>query len=420
MLGRTGDWFLASLRQPKRAVPIALILGLAAYLSWLGGRALWLRHERGAAVAALAAYDFPEARRRLGRCLELRPDDTTVRLLAVQAARRDEDLEEAQNHLDRYLDLAGTTPEGTLEQAILKARRGQVPGVVDYLISRLEIRHPASEQILEALMEGSLEIYRLDRAGFWALELLERFPKNPLGQVVRGRLTEAMGDREQTLQLFRQLVEEYPRHKKARLQLASLLFRIHSYQEAAANYEELRRQQPREAAALLGLARCLIQLNRLEEARPLIGQLEAEHSDRAEVMLECGKFAFSEDRFTDAERLLRRAVQLAPHNHDAHYRLGICLEQLGQAAESGQHLRRSDEIARGLAELEKLVEAIGKAPADTSLRLQAGLICMRIGQENEGVRWLRGVLAIAPHHAGAQAALREYHAAHPDGGNAEN
>lgn len=409
MLNRFGSWLLVPLHQPKRAAAVALILGLAAFPCWLGIRALWFRNERTAAVAALAAYDFPEARRRLERCLELRPDDADVHLLAAQAARRDEDLEAAQIHLDRYLDLAGTTPEGTLAAAILKARRGQVLGVVDFLMSRLDIRHPDSEQILEALMEGSLEIYLLDKAGFWGLELLERYPRNPLGQVVRGRLTEAMGDREQTLRLFRELVEEYPRHKKARLQLAGQLFRVHSYQEAAAHYEELIRQQPGEAAAALGLARCWIQLNRLDEARPLIGKLEAEHADQADVMLECGKFAFSEDRFADAERLLRRAVQLAPHNHDAHYRLGVCLEQLGQAAESRLHLRRSDDINRALTEVEKLVEVVGKAPSDPAPRVQAARVCMRVGQENEAFRWLQGALAIAPQDAGAQAALKEYY-----------
>ncbi len=411
MYGRLCNCLRHSVRHPKCACALALILGLAAYLGWQGCGALWFRHERAAALQALADYDCAEARRRLGRCLELRPNDAAMRLLAAQAARRDEDLIAAQDYLDSCRDLTGATPEVILELALLKAQRGQVSAVVDYLISRLEIRSPASEQILEALTRGSFEIYLLDKAGFWAYELLEKFPKNPVGLLMRARLTDAMGDRDQALERFRQLVQEYPRHTKGRLHLTELLFRTKAYDEAAANYEELRRQQPGAAAAVLGLARCQMQRGRPEEVRRLLGQLEAEHGDRADVLLECGRFALSENRFADAERFLRRAVELAPHEHDAHYRLGVCLQQLDQAEESRRHLQRSEEILAGMNELEKVVEAIGKAPADPALRLQAGRICLRMGQKSEGLRWLHGVLAIAPHDAGAQAALRELDAA---------
>lgn len=410
MPGCFGEFILNPLRWPKRALVMALALGLTAYLSWLGWRVLWFRHERSAALAALAVYDFAEARLRLGHCLEMRSDDATLHLLAAQAARRDEDLETAEDHLGRSFQLAGTTAEGTLEEALLQAQRGRLNAVADYLMSRLSIRSPAGEQILEALTRGSLENYLLDKAGLWAYELLERFPKNPIGLLMRARLTDAMGDRDLALERFRQLVQEYPRHIKGRLHLAEFLIRTKAYAEAAANYEELRRQQPGSADALLGLARCQIQLGRPEEVSRLIAQLQKEHDDRADVLLECGRFALSENRFADAEHLLRRGLALAPHDHDAHYRLGICLQQLERVEESRRHLQRSKEILAGMNELEKLVEATGKAPTDPAPRLQAGLTCLRIGQTSEGLRWLRGVLAIAPNHAGAQAALREYYA----------
>src|SRR5262245_56399250 len=168
MSGRLRSWFLFPIRRPGLALLAAMILGLGGYLLWQGSRVAWFQWNRAEAEKALAEYDFPEAKGRLAECVRLRPFDPAVRLLAAQAARRDGDLEAAKEQLDRCDQLTrGPTADAKLERKLLKAQQGQVDSVVAEMLSLLDVHHPASEQILEALAMGCVHVYQLDRTRFW-------------------------------------------------------------------------------------------------------------------------------------------------------------------------------------------------------------------------------------------------------------
>src|SRR5262245_33879875 len=100
-------WFRSFCRRPRLWVPAVLLLIGALYLGWHWGSALWLRSQRARAEQAIAEYDFAEGRQQLDRCIRFRPNDSELRLLAARAARRDGDLQTAQQHLDAYRAAAG-------------------------------------------------------------------------------------------------------------------------------------------------------------------------------------------------------------------------------------------------------------------------------------------------------------------------
>lgn len=130
--------------------------------------------------------------------------------------------------------------------------------------------------------------------------------------------------------------------------------------------------------------------------------------------LECGRTALREGRTPDAERLLREAVRLSPSNQEIHYQLGIALQRNGNAAEAEQHLKRFREIEQDLIDLEDAVTAMTKSTNDPAPRVQAGRICLRNGQDQEGLRWLHGALQVNPSYGPAHAALAEYYERHGD------
>ena len=168
MRTRLRRWLLFPVRSPARAALSAAALALLAFAGWHGLRVLRFHRDKAAAEEALATYDFPEAQRRLASCLDFWHRDPAVLLLAAQAARRDGRLDEAQQHLDRYRDQVNApTPEGALQSVLLRVQRGLVKEYVHVLIDHVEVRHPASEQILEALAQGCVHVYRLDEASFW-------------------------------------------------------------------------------------------------------------------------------------------------------------------------------------------------------------------------------------------------------------
>jgi Flp pilus assembly protein TadD len=410
---------LYPVRTPRRGLLIVLLLAAAGGLAWYGERTVRFRREYAAAEQALARYDFPLARERLRECLRLRPDDPGVRLLAAQAARRDGDLDEAEEHLDRYRELAGSTPEGVLERALLLSARGRVQEVVEYLIPLADSGHPSAEQILEALAVGCVHLYRLDQASVWTHFLLKVAPGNPVGLLVRGQTAATLNNRDQAVETFRRLVDEHPNFAKGRLALAQALDRVGRYEEALSHYEVLQKQLPGDPVPLLGQARCLDRLGRTEEARPLIRDLGAQYADNSEVLLECGRFALRDGRPADAEHFLRRAAELAPNDHEVRLQLGITLEQLGRPDEARPHLARAAEIEADLMLLEKAVAAMVRSPADPAPRLEAGQVCLRNGYDGEGLRWLYGALEIAPDHKPTHQALADYFAARGDAHQAD-
>ena len=89
MPGRRRPWLLLA----------ALLLVLTAYPGWYGVCVLRYRRDRAAGERALADYDFAAARARLASCLRLWPSDPATRVLAAQAARRDGDLDAAEELL---------------------------------------------------------------------------------------------------------------------------------------------------------------------------------------------------------------------------------------------------------------------------------------------------------------------------------
>lgn len=407
-------------RRPWSTMLGGLVLVLAASGAWLGGSALWVRWDRGEAEKALAEYDFAEARRRLARCVKIQPRDPGLRLLAAQSARRDGDLDAAEQQLDAYHDLVGgVSPPEALERALVKVQRGNMRELLDALMEDLDLHHPESEHILEALAMGCVQSYELHRVQFWTSELLSRWPKNAIGRLLRAQTVDTQGNRDKAEALLKELVKDFPRYYQARLALAGILFKSHSYREAGVEYAAVHEQRPDEMLPLLGLASTYARLGDGDHARPLLKQLRDRYPDNSEVLLECGRFALDEKRPADAEPLLRRAAELAPGDHEVQRELGVCLGQLDRHEEAEQHLKRSKEIEADLILLEKTLAEMAKAPNDPAPRRRAGEICLRNGQVSEGLRWLFGVLDIDPKDKETHRILADFYRSRGDAEQAE-
>lgn len=392
------------------ATRLRLLVGILVLLSviWLG----WTGLETGMArlsvhraEKALAAFDFKRALEELTSAAAWRPNDPGVWLLASQAARREGMLDEAAGYLKQYRQTAGSTPEGRLESSLLEAQKGDIETNVYELMAKADSGHPATEQILEALAVGSVAIYHFDRAVFWLNQLLERYPANPVGRLMRAQMDDVLGKRERAATSLRALLEEFPENDRAKTLLAGLLYRAQQFEEAAELYGELWEKSPTSVNVLLGLTRCRVRLGQSEEARSLVRQLEERFGDSSEALLEAARFAQTDDRQADAERLLRLAVKLAPNDHEVHYQLGLCLERGGKGEEAKYHLRRFKEVEADVMRLDALLKEVVNHPKDPKPRVEAGQICLRNGQPDESLRWLQGALEIAPNDPATHAAL---------------
>jgi len=401
--------------QPRLWLPLAAAFAGLLVLGWRGGALLWVHFDRSRAERALAEYDFTEGRRRLERCVRFCPGDLDLRLLAARTARRDGDLDTARRHLDAYYREAGRQPSdaAALERQLATAQQGGVHEVVKDLLEAIEIHHPQTELILESLAMGCVSNYQLGEARFWIDELQERSPKNAIGRLLKAQTTDTQGHREKAISLLRELTADYPKYYKARQSLADILFKSQRYREAIEEYQALLQQRPEELMPLLGLASSYDRLGD-SGAASLMQQLRERFPDNSEALLECGRHFLGRGNPAEAEPIFRKAAEMAPFDHDVHREFAVCLEQLGKSEESKQHLERFRQIEADLILLEKTLDELAKRPNDSGLRRKAGEICLRNGQQSEGLRWLYGTLDHVPDDRLTHQMLADYWTAHGD------
>jgi len=397
------------LRRPRRAALAGLLLALLAAGGYLGGRHLLFQHHLHAAQAALDDQDCDAARPHLDACLRLDADSTAVHFVAARGLRRAGFYDQAADHLDRCQRLDGTTPEVLLEWALLHAQQGELPDTESYLTAKIQDGAPESGLILEALAAGCIEVYRLGPALHYLEELLAREPDNALGLIWRGWLYETQGRDLDALESYRAAVRARPRQPEARLHLARLDLKRDELAEAEEHLEYLHRRGYKTMEVLAALGRCRRQQGDLPGARALLDEVLAASADDADALKERGRVALDEGDAERAERLLRRAVELVPQDRVALYHLSKALTQLGNVREADEYAARLAKVEAEMKLLEDLYKKMSTVPADPKLRCEAGMICLRNGQDREALRWLSGAVQLDPTYAPAHEGLAEYY-----------
>ena len=105
---------------------------------------------------------------------------------------------------------------------------------------------------------------------------------------------------------------------------------------------------------------------------------------------------------------MREALRFAPHNRKASYNLYRCLRQQRRDDESQEALAQVERIDANLKRLDELTKAVLQSPGDAALRCQVGILFLENGEEQEGLRWLRGALRLDPRCKEARRALAKY------------
>jgi Tfp pilus assembly protein PilF len=91
------------------------------------------------------------------------------------------------------------------------------------------------------------------------------------------------------------------------------------------------------------------------------------------------------------------------------YNLYLCLERLGKKEQAKEYLTKINEIKAGLKRLSDLVHDVMVKPHDPNLRHEVGMMFLRLGFAEEGLRWLGTVLKEDPGYRPAHEALADYY-----------
>jgi tetratricopeptide (TPR) repeat protein len=386
---------------------LALVgLGLGGYS---GGIHIWAEYHYRAARTALDRRDTAKAEAHMAACLKVWPHSALAHLRAAEVARQANDLDRAEAHLTTCLQLG--PPKGfELERGLYLAQQGQLSDNLVKFLDRSRQEEPeAAVRIFEALSRGYMQTYRLTDLLACVDAWLQCRPDDGLAYFRRGWAYERMELIQEAQQAYRKALELNPTDEATQFQLAQTLLRAGSPTEAAALLEPLRRQEPGKMVVGLSLAEAKRQLGRLDEARGILEELAAQYPRDPQVLVSRGRVARELGQSEEAEVWLRQAVALAPFSFEANYGLWECLRARGKTGEANECEARVKQIEADQGLLKSLFRELQDAPSAPSLRCEIGKAYLRLGNDEQGLRWLHMALQEDPQHQATQRALAEYY-----------
>jgi tetratricopeptide (TPR) repeat protein len=392
----------------RRRKPVLVLAVLVAALAGYGAFALAERRKAERLLAegerALAAREYPRARELLEGYLGQRPNDTRARLLAARAARGDRAYREAREHHRRCRADGGDEEPLAVEEALIEVALGDERPVAG-LRDRARRDDDLALVVLEVLIQHDINTYQLGSALDGFTRYLARRPGDLHALLGRGFVWERFMNFADALGDYRRAVAAHPDSDRARLKLADTLLIVGTPAEALAQYQWLAERFPERPAVRIGLARCYRRLAKFDEAAKLLDGLLAEYPEHGETLWERGELELDHGRPAAAEPLLRKAAGLRPFDRRVQYATYRCLLRLERPSEAEAFNARVKQLDADLLRLNWVRNEVMKRPNDAALRCEGGVLFLRNGEREEGLRWLRLALTLDPKCEPARAAL---------------
>jgi tetratricopeptide (TPR) repeat protein len=411
--------FLTRRRLVLALVSLLLFGAIASYtlrpgmrpnqVAWSGDRATTeARNDWHQALLALDRHDFLLAKTHLARCLEVWPIHAETHFLMARTCRRAGDEAGWQAHFRKAEILGWDKSAVDLERELRQAQSGNLRGVENGLLSRLDSFPPEEELILEALAEGYLKTDHLNAVLELTRQWIERYPDHWEPKLFRARALLLAHSVDQAIAEYGRILKLKADHPEAHLELAGALLANSQFQEAAEHFRIYLAHQPNDSAALVRLANCQLSLGQTEAARASLDRLFIIHPEDAAGFFVRAKLELAAARPDGALHWLKRAESLAPHETDITYSLVLVLQQLGKQAEAKQYERKLQDLRRQYEQLETVKAKIRGQPDNVVLRDEAAAVSLRLGHAEEAGHWLRSALQLDPNHRPTHKLLAEY------------
>jgi tetratricopeptide (TPR) repeat protein len=378
------------------------------------------------AKQALANGELENAQHILKGLIDYWPSSEEARLLAANAARRMEAYDEAERHLKAYEAKYGTTEPFLLEKTLLRVQ-SQGPSPEDDQLLREELKPNHSSywprsnevEVFEALTLGYRRVEQATATLHCANELLQIEPDHVKGLLARGWALERFTRMSEALADYQKAAELDPQNIEARLSLGELLLNFNRPAEAVGHFEWLRAQRPDNVGVGFGLARCRMALDELDDAARILDELLERHDTHPLLLEARGHVAVCQNEMDEAVRFLQEAVDRAPYLRQANYELSQCLLRQGKTAEAQKYQEQVDRIDADTKRLGELYRVLS-SPTHTAAQChEAAVLSLRLGHEEDGMRWLEAAIRKDPALVEAHALMAEVYERHGDRQRAE-
>jgi tetratricopeptide (TPR) repeat protein len=390
-------------------VALALLFTVAAGTA--AGVWLYAKHQWDAARLALKQDRAAEARERLGICLAVWPRSPEVHLLAARAARLTSDLDAADGHLKRCLQLQGGASEAVqLEFLLMRVQTGEIDELVPTLLDTVERGHPEAPIILETLAGAYILRLRYKPAYACLSRWIELEPENAKPYHWRGWVLERLNNPKPATEDYHKALELDPDLIPVRLRVAEMLLENKQAPDALPHLERLYRQVPNDPQVQARLGTCRLFQGRTAEARQLLEAAVVHLPRDPALLVDLARLDMQEGRVVEAERWLRQVLEFDSSDTEALYVLASALQHQGRAEESAE-VMADYERKRGLVErINEMLKDVADSPtARADDYAELGSLFLQIGRDKFGVYWSERALERDPVNQQAHRALAEYY-----------
>ncbi|MDE0102314.1 MAG: tetratricopeptide repeat protein [Bryobacterales bacterium] len=216
-----------------------------------------------------------------------------------------------------------------------------------------------------------LRFSRFLAAAFGGLLIHALLAQSPEAALYEAQQYRHTGNRGEALAILERAAREFPSNSLVRFNLGSLLGELGRHDEAANALRAGLELEPNHAEARLTLAKVLVQshqyaagLSEIDRYANLVGNLFQGFEGHYVRGLALRRL----DRPAEAEKELRRAVEIDPGHVDTLFNLGALLEQAGATQEAAAYLRKA-------ADLE---------PENPDIRYRLGKLLLKLGESDAG------------------------------------
>ncbi|HEY3788047.1 MAG TPA: tetratricopeptide repeat protein, partial [Urbifossiella sp.] len=399
--------------KPSRLVRRVASLGAVLAIVWAAwsasGEIRGGFHLR-AAAEAIEARDFEAARLLLAKARAVWPRDASLQLLEARTARRDGRYPDAALELDAARRLGASGTDTLLEGQLLAVETSGMADMETKLRERQKAAPADYVLIAEVLSAEFMRTYRLADARGQLNGWIERRPDDFEAYLRRGWVAERQLDFPAAVADYRRVIEIRPERDPVRLRLAELLVQTSRASDAVPLLADLHGRRPTDVGVVLAWVRCRRELGELSEAASVLAEYAAAGGEEnAELIGEKGRLALQSGDLEAAERTLRDANRRAPANRTILYNLQMCLSRRGRTVEATELVKTLKTLDDDTGRMGEIVQEVGRKPSDAALRSEGGIIFLRNGLTEDGLRWLGMALEFDPGHQPAHRALAEHY-----------
>ena len=403
-MGLIRTWLARQTRGTRRAVVTAAIAVLA-FSGYRVYRAVVAASHYRATQTAAAREDLPSARRHLTACMAEWPDDGEVNFQMARAARRDGDYATAARFLTRAAALGWEADAIKMERILLAAQTGDFRRMESRILGWALLGTDEQPLFLEVLVPNYLLRHDLEQALHLLTTWTEREPRNVRALMWLVEACERLQLPVRAMDAARTAAAAAPDRADVRIKCGLLLLEYNQAVEARPHLERAVELAPGDRAGRLGLARSLHSLGETPAAVRLLDELLADRPEDPDVLAVRGTVALQSERPAEAVQYLKRVLDHAPSDLETLYSLAVAMNVLGQSDEAKAYLDRHEAAKKDLDELTETTKAVAKDPRNPDLRYKAGMILLRNGHTEGGVRWIQSALAENPTHEPSRKAL---------------